>query len=111
MSVPVFTALEKWTYEHTDIQNSRNHQGVSVTQKLAIFYGFQDEELRIETRKSAFSIQVKQFPSKPLQTPILLFDCVTYETLDAFTRGYKHAFNFMRLICQLLSKARTQELA
>lgn len=37
MSVPVFAALEKWVYEHTDIQNSRNHQGVSVTQKLAIF--------------------------------------------------------------------------
>lgn len=37
MSASVFLSLEKWIETHTEIRNSRHHEGISVKQKLAIF--------------------------------------------------------------------------
>lgn len=37
MPVSTFEALEKWAYQHTEIQDSRKRQGISAREKLAIF--------------------------------------------------------------------------
>lgn len=37
MPVSTFEALEEWAYQHTEIRDSRNHQGISAREKLAIF--------------------------------------------------------------------------